>query len=68
MTAVEAKVSPAPITPSLPGSSVPSPELAKPNAAIAMARKRRKSVVADFEMAIAEELMKGAGEKTSARS
>ena len=43
-----------------------SPDPAKPNAA--MARKRRKSVVADFEMAIAEEVMKGAGENTSARS
>ena len=40
-----------------------SPDPAKPNA-----MARRKSVVADFEMAIAEELMKGAGEKTSARS
>lgn len=43
-----------------------TPDPAKLNAA--MTRKRRKSVVADFEMAIAEEVMKGAGEKTSARS
>eukprot|EP00518_Triparma_eleuthera_P005153 CAMPEP_0182463164 /NCGR_PEP_ID=MMETSP1319-20130603/7178_1 /TAXON_ID=172717 /ORGANISM="Bolidomonas pacifica, Strain RCC208" /LENGTH=285 /DNA_ID=CAMNT_0024662671 /DNA_START=82 /DNA_END=936 /DNA_ORIENTATION=+ len=35
-----------------------TPDPAKLNAA--MARKRRKSVVADFEMAIAEEVMKGA--------